>query len=117
MRSADIMGVIPYWVFHRPRHDWWCGDFGAFTPSLEATMGTIGGLRKQSPFDCEMNAIQLSPLPKTNPPPAPLVSGEMSSFTKRGSADLEATLRRMVVVFRFLGLIWMLILVAVTVLA
>jgi signal transduction histidine kinase len=40
----------------------------------------------------------------------------MSSFTKRGSAVLEATLRRMVVVFRFLGLIWMLILVAVTVL-
>ncbi len=38
----------------------------------------------------------------------------MSSFAKRGSADLEATLRRMVVVFRFLGLIWMLILVAVT---
>jgi hypothetical protein len=38
----------------------------------------------------------------------------MSSFTKRGGADLEATLRRMVVVFRFLGLIWMLILVATT---
>ena len=80
-------------------------------------MGTIGGLRKQSPFDREMNSIQLSPLPRTNPPPAPLVSGQMSSFTKRGSAVLEATLRRMVVVFRFLGLIWMLILVAVTVLA
>lgn len=44
----------------------------------------------------------------------PLPSGTMNSFTKRGSADLEATLRRMVVVFRFLGLIWMLILVAVT---
>jgi signal transduction histidine kinase len=39
----------------------------------------------------------------------------MNSFTKRGSPDLEATLRRMVVVFRFLGLIWMLILVAVTI--
>jgi signal transduction histidine kinase len=38
----------------------------------------------------------------------------MSSFAKRGSADLEATLRRMVVVFRFLGLIWMLILVGTT---
>jgi signal transduction histidine kinase len=38
----------------------------------------------------------------------------MSSFSKRGSGELEATLRRMVVVFRFLGLIWMLILVAVT---
>lgn len=47
----------------------------------------------------------------------PLASGQMSSFSKRGSPDLEATLRRMVVVFRFLGLIWMLILVAVTVLA
>ncbi|HEX6147627.1 MAG TPA: hypothetical protein VF083_12670 [Acidimicrobiia bacterium] len=40
----------------------------------------------------------------------------MASFSKRGSGDLEATLRRMVVVFRFLGLIWMLILVAVTLL-
>lgn len=37
-----------------------------------------------------------------------------SSFTKRGSTELEATLRRMVVIFRFLGLVWMLILVAVT---
>jgi len=36
------------------------------------------------------------------------------SFAKRGSPELEATLRRMVVVFRFLGLIWMLLLVAVT---
>ncbi|HEY7470255.1 MAG TPA: hypothetical protein VIC07_12085 [Acidimicrobiia bacterium] len=41
----------------------------------------------------------------------------MSSFSKRGSAELEATLRRMVVVFRFLGLIWMLILVTVTMIA
>jgi signal transduction histidine kinase len=37
-----------------------------------------------------------------------------SSFTYRGSQELEKTLRRMVVIFRFLGLIWMLILVAVT---
>jgi signal transduction histidine kinase len=36
------------------------------------------------------------------------------SFAKRGSPELEATLRRMVVVFRFLGLIWMLLLVVVT---
>ncbi len=41
----------------------------------------------------------------------------MSSFSKRGSGELESTLRRMVVVFRFLGLIWMLILVAVTLVA
>jgi signal transduction histidine kinase len=53
-------------------------------------------------------------LAKNTPPDEPLVSGIMSSFSKRGSGALEATLRRMVVVFRFLGLIWMLILVAVT---
>ena len=35
-------------------------------------------------------------------------------FTHRGSPELEATLRRMVVVFRFLGWIWMLLLVIVT---
>jgi len=34
--------------------------------------------------------------------------------TRRGSPELETTLRRMVVVFRFLGLIWMLLLVVVT---
>lgn len=38
----------------------------------------------------------------------------MRSFSKRGSGELESTLRRMVVVFRFLGLIWMLLLVATT---
>lgn len=36
------------------------------------------------------------------------------SFTKRGSPELETTLRRMVVVFRLLGLIWMILLVVVT---
>lgn len=35
-------------------------------------------------------------------------------LTHRGSAELEATLRRMVVVFRVLGLVWMLLLVATT---
>ena len=35
-------------------------------------------------------------------------------FAHRGSPELEATLRRMVVVFRFLGWIWMLLLVIVT---
>ena len=35
-------------------------------------------------------------------------------FSHRGSPELEATLRRMVVVFRFLGWIWMLLLVIVT---
>jgi signal transduction histidine kinase len=39
------------------------------------------------------------------------------SFVKRGSPELEATLRRMVVVFRFLGWIWMTLLVIVTVVA
>jgi signal transduction histidine kinase len=37
------------------------------------------------------------------------------SFGHRGSPELEATLRRMVVVFRFLGWIWMTLLVVVTV--
>jgi signal transduction histidine kinase len=41
----------------------------------------------------------------------PMAAG---SFTKRGSPELEGTLRRMVVVFRFLGWIWMSLLVAVT---
>jgi len=36
------------------------------------------------------------------------------SSTHRGSPELEATLRRMVVVFRFLGWIWMVLLVIVT---
>ncbi len=36
-------------------------------------------------------------------------------FRHRGSPELETTLRRMVVLFRFLGLIWMLILVAITI--
>lgn len=39
------------------------------------------------------------------------------SFVKRGSPELEATLRRMVVVFRFLGWIWMMLLVIVTLIA
>lgn len=39
------------------------------------------------------------------------------SFTHRGSPELEVTLRRMVVVFRFLGWIWMMLLVVVTVIA
>lgn len=38
-------------------------------------------------------------------------------FTHRGSPELEATLRRMVVVFRFLGWIWMMLLVVVTVIS
>ena len=35
-------------------------------------------------------------------------------FSHRGSPELEGTLRRMAVVFRFLGWIWMLLLVIVT---
>lgn len=58
--------------------------------------------------------INQNALSRTNSPPGSLASHPMSSFSKRGSGELEATLRRMVVVFRFLGLIWMLILVAVT---
>ena len=38
----------------------------------------------------------------------------LEGFTLRGSPELEKTLRRMVVIFRFLGLTWMLILVVVT---
>jgi signal transduction histidine kinase len=39
------------------------------------------------------------------------------SFEHRGSSELEATLRRMVVVFRFLGWIWMSLLVTITLLS
>ena len=42
---------------------------------------------------------------------SPMLKG---SFRHRGSAELEATLRRMVVVFRFLGWIWMTLLVTIT---
>lgn len=38
----------------------------------------------------------------------------LDRFRHRGSAPLESTLRKMVVVFRVLGLVWMLILVATT---
>lgn len=41
-------------------------------------------------------------------------SMNLGRFNHRGSPELEATLRRMVVVFRTLGLVWMLILVATT---
>jgi signal transduction histidine kinase len=41
----------------------------------------------------------------------PMLKG---SFNYRGSPELEATLRRMVVVFRFLGWIWMILLVITT---
>ncbi|MFQ5522357.1 MAG: sensor histidine kinase [Acidimicrobiia bacterium] len=40
----------------------------------------------------------------------------LGAMRRRGSPELEATLRRMVVVFRFLGWIWMLLLVIVTLL-
>ncbi len=40
----------------------------------------------------------------------------LKAMARRGSPELEATLRRMVVVFRFLGWIWMLLLVIVTLL-
>ena len=42
-------------------------------------------------------------------------SSMLGSFNHRGSPELEATLRRMVVVFRFLGWIWMSLLVVVTI--
>lgn len=42
---------------------------------------------------------------------SPMLKG---SFRHRGSPELEATLRRMVVVFRFLGWIWMTLLVTIT---
>jgi signal transduction histidine kinase len=40
--------------------------------------------------------------------------GMTTRFSHRGSPELEATLRRMVVLFRFLGMVWMAILVAIT---
>ena len=40
-----------------------------------------------------------------------------AGFALRGSQELETTLRRVVVIFRFLGLTWMLLLVAVTLIA
>ena len=45
---------------------------------------------------------------------SPMAKG---SFEHRGSPELEATLRRMVVVFRFLGWIWMSLLVTITLLS
>jgi len=45
---------------------------------------------------------------------SPMLKG---SFKHRGSPELEATLRRMVVVFRFLGWIWMSLLVTITLLS
>lgn len=48
---------------------------------------------------------------------ATLAAVRKTSFTLRGSVELETTLRRMVVVFRVLGLIWMLLLVVVTLVA
>ena len=40
--------------------------------------------------------------------------GMSTRFSHRGSPELEATLRRMAVLFRFLGFVWMAILVAIT---
>jgi signal transduction histidine kinase len=48
------------------------------------------------------------------PDPATFLPMLKGSFAKRGSPELESTLRRMVVVFRFLGWIWMTLLVVVT---
>lgn len=85
------------------------GDFRATTPSLEATMGTSpGGLRSGPPGPYlgldHMDSASFRHMLK-------------GSFTHRGSPELESTLRRMVVVFRFLGWIWMMLLVVVTVIA
>jgi len=86
------------------------GDFRAITPSLEATMGTSPGEPfngSPGPFSGIMlKALfaRFSQMPK-------------GSLNHRGSPELESTLRRMVVVFRFLGWIWMTLLVVVTVLS
>jgi signal transduction histidine kinase len=50
-----------------------------------------------------------------NIPSANFIAMLKGSFIHRGSPELETTLRRMVVVFRFLGWIWMTLLVVVTV--
>ncbi len=91
------------------------GDFRASLRPWKRQWGPSGDRGSGPPLTAR-KAIQTStPTVKSRKIPGPLASESMSSFTKRGSADLESTLRRMVVVFRFLGLIWMLILVAVTI--
>ena len=50
----------------------------------------------------------------SNPDKGVASPGMTTRFSHRGSPELEATLRRMVVIFRFLGLVWMAILVAIT---
>jgi len=82
------------------------GDFRANTPSLKRQWGPHLGSRTSGspgPFRGMQKTIlaSLSSMPK-------------GSFEHRGSPELEATLRRMVVVFRFLGWIWMALLVAIT---
>lgn len=57
-----------------------------------------------------INAIKMDPRDAEG-----VASATMTSrFSHRGSPELEATLRRMVVIFRFLGLVWMAILVVIT---
>ena len=92
------------------------GDFRASLRPWKRQWGPSGDRGSGPPLICEKSHPNLhTQSVKSRNIPGPLASESMSSFTKRGSADLESTLRRMVVVFRFLGLIWMLILVAVTI--
>lgn len=83
------------------------GDFRANTPSLEATMGTT----RRAAYAA---LLLTPPTDRAHLVIASLPTMLKVRFTKRGSAALEATLRRMVVVFRFLGWIWMMLLVIVT---
>lgn len=83
------------------------GDFRAITSPSKRQWGPRPGSRTPwlpGPF-LSMHYIR----------PASFIRMLKGSFDHRGSPELEATLRRMVVVFRFLGWIWMTLLVVVTV--
>lgn len=94
------------------------GDFRATESSLEATMGTSpGGSSRRSPRPVspdDFPVLYESPRVMATARSATFPTMLKGSFRHRGSPELEATLRRMVVVFRFLGWIWMVLLVAVT---
>ncbi len=89
-------------------------------------MSSIGGLQEDSVprsdnGDLTWGAVQQLPRPffqvMQTTLSATFPTMLKGSFDHRGSPELESTLRRMVVVFRFLGWIWMTLLVAVTVIS
>ena len=86
----------------------WHGGLQGNTPSLEATMGTTRGAAVAAP------RVLFSMSTRDNRSASFRYLMLKGSFGHRGSPALEATLRRMVVVFRLLGWIWMSLLVTVT---